>query len=87
MDYSGRTRTLSSLVKDMKNFKFSFDSPLQRKEVKEYTRISKYLILSCITSSSLLNFLFAIKPVEQITKKWADRFHTSLLPSWSNPFY
>ena len=28
--------------------------------VKEYTRISKYLILSCITSSNLLNFLFAI---------------------------
>ena len=60
MDYSGRTRTLSSLVKDMKNFKFSFDSPLQRKE-NQWNRLQKSELIDSILRSYPLDPIRSIK--------------------------
>lgn len=49
MDFSCKTRALSSLMTDIKNGKFSFDSPLQREEEQWNSLMKSELIDSLIT--------------------------------------
>lgn len=49
MDFSCKTRALSSLMTDIKNNKFSFDSPLQREEEQWNSLMKSELIDSLIT--------------------------------------
>lgn len=60
MDFTCKTRALSSLVKDMQKDKFSFDSPLQRQE-DQWNRLQKSELIDSILRSYPLDPIRAIK--------------------------
>lgn len=65
MDYSSRTVTLGNLVKHMKKGKYSFDSPLQRRE-NQWNRLQKSELLDSVLRSYPLDPIRAIKQKDGI---------------------
>ncbi len=60
MDYTCKTRSLSSFIKDMDKDKFSFDSPLQRQE-DQWNRLQKSELIDSVLRSYPLDPIRAIK--------------------------
>lgn len=65
MDYSSRTVTLGNLVKHMKKGKYSFDSPLQRRE-NQWNRLQKSELVDSVLRSYPLDPIRAIKQEDGI---------------------